>query len=323
MKPGLLLFLFCLLIMKLHAQCPNNTWNPPLKTDSLDFDHPSLHIRYQIDTSLAGNCWQIGTVSKLGLLPAFSPAKALQTDTTQPYPVNQVAAFYCWPDSQFNGFYNFASLSFRHHYDVDSLKDSLLVQFSIDSGKHWLDPPAFIDSAQALGFFGFVMDYQGIRWDSLHPNYSHKILFTGSDTGWTQVSICFTFLAFKPARIIDSARYAVRFLMISDSVQQNKPGWEIDDIHFLQPGVVGAVSDYSILPVSIYPMPSASGEFSIDTGIPDFKGLLTIWDPSGRYTKSFNVENHFSIAELPDGLYFFSLNDEIHHKQREGKLLKY
>jgi hypothetical protein len=228
-----------------------------------------------------------------------------------------------WPDSAFNNGFHLASVSFWHHYEVDSLTDSLLVQMSIDSGKTWLDPMDFVDSAVALGYNGFMVSYDGIRYDNLHPNTTKKILFTGSDTSWTKVSICFTYLVFKPSRQLDSSYFGIRFLLKSDSMQLNKPGWIIDNLKLYPPGVVGGVEDIGKETLTLYPMPSASGEFHIANLSTCEEGEIQIYDLTGRWKKTIALHPAFSISELSDGIYFYKIITAFPNRAFSGKLIKY
>ncbi len=305
------------------AQCPNNPWLPPLFSDSLDFEHVSNHVRYHIDTSMVNNVWRIGAVSKAGFPQPLSPVNALQTDTLIPYPVLNESAVMFWPDSAFNSGFHLASVSFWHHYDVDSLTDSLLVQLSIDSGKTWLNPTDFVDSAVALGYNGFMISYDGIRYDNLHPYTTEKIVFTGSDTLWTKVSICFTYMVLKPARQLDSSYFGIRFLLKSDTVQLNKPGWIIDDLKLYPPGVVGGLDDVGKKSLSLYPMPSASGEFHLANLPPYEKGEVRIYDMTGQCLNTVKLATTISIAEMADGIYFYKVFSEGSIQYTGGKLMKY
>lgn len=322
MKKYLLLFSHLFIVFNVFAQCPNNPWSPPLESFGNNFDHDTMHVHYKIDSSLVNNVWQIGGISKPGFPAPHSPVNALQTDTLNPYPTNNVSAVDFWNDSSFWFLSPVASISFWHHYEVDSLTDSLLVQFTIDSGAHWLNPDPFRDSVIAKGMNGFQISYEGIRNNSLHPYTSKKIVFTGSDTAWTQVSICFTFLAINPPRKLDSSAYGVRFLMKSDSVQQNKPGWAIDDVRFIRPGIVGAVNDLAQLRLSIFPVPSKSGEFNIEYPFDFVKGSLDIYDMLGHKMKTLPLSNRISIAEFPDGIYYYKASFVDHEGSLNGKLIK-
>lgn len=322
MKKYLLLFSQLFIAFNLFAQCPNNPWLPALEFVNNNFDSDTLHVHYKIDTSLVNNVWQVGAISKPGFPTAHSPVNALQTDTLNPYPINNLSAVDFWKDTNFFFMTPLASVSFWHHYEVDSLTDSLIVQFTIDSGAHWLDPEPFRDSVTAFGIIGFQILYEGIRSNNLHPYTSKKILFTGSDTSWTQVNICFTFLAINPPRKLDSSAYGVRFLMKTDSVQLNKPGWAIDDVRFMRPGIVGAVNDLLQLKLSIFPIPSKSGEFNIKYPFDYVKGHMDIFDMLGHRMKTLPLSENISIADLPDGIYYYKATFMDHEGSMNGKLIK-
>lgn len=97
----------------------------------------------------------MGAVTKSGFLASQYGGKAIQTDTLNPYPINNTSVFYVWKDtSYYNGFPDttLSSLIFWHYYDVDSLSDSCLVQITTDSGLTWKNYNEYNGSG-SLAFF--------------------------------------------------------------------------------------------------------------------------------------------------------------------------
>ncbi len=126
-----------------HCFCGNTIGSfGPYLIDSCDFDTSNTNnLFFEVDTTLPNNLWQVGTVTKLGFPMANFGNRAIQTDTVNTYDTNNISAFNIWTNSiyyvptQDSVF----SINFWHYYNVDSLQDTCMVQYTLDSGLTWLN----------------------------------------------------------------------------------------------------------------------------------------------------------------------------------------
>src|ERR1041385_3814523 len=103
-----------------------------------DFD-TSTSLPWSIDTTLAGNLWQVGPPQKIIFDSAYSAPNVMVTDTINPYPVNNRSSFSIKvTNAMVFNFWNFIFLivDFTHKYDTDSLHDGCFIELSLD-GVQW------------------------------------------------------------------------------------------------------------------------------------------------------------------------------------------
>ena len=189
--------------------------------DTIRFENDYSNIL--IDTSQA-NVWQIGAPQKVLFHEAYSPSKAMVTDTLNPYPTNNLSYFQLMVTQlnlPFPMFPMSIFLEFQHKIDTDSLRDGGYVTVSYDHGLTWenvisSNPP----------FFGFYMNTNiYTQNDSLINGMSG---FSGTDTTWKTSTIGWPLMGVKSNAQYDTILF--RFNFVSDSIQTNKEGWMIDNI---------------------------------------------------------------------------------------------
>ncbi len=323
MKKGFCLFVFVLFTGTCFAQItgicdgPANNYIDPI--DSTNFSGvstPRFHL--EIDTSLVGNLWQIGGVTKPGFPSSTYGGQAIQTDTINSYDTNNTSAFMVWTDSIYNqGGWgtvdSIHSLTFWHYYDVDSTGDSCLVQMTLDSGRTWINFSEYAHLAMQL-----LYDYSIPSVFS--PLNTGKFLWSGRSQGWQKVKICFHYpRPFKPARGIGQV-FGFRFLFKSDSIQTNKPGWIIDKINFFSPISPLGVNDFEKSSLRIYPNPSLDGKFIIDFPVNHVTGKFYVYDLLGRNVKTVPLTEHVDLSDLQSGLYSYKALFEKTNQWYSGKV---
>jgi len=280
------------------SNCTGGNFFPPL-IDSFYFDsNTPTYGRLVIDTSFPGNIWQIGAVQKTGFNGALSGTNALQTDTLNPYPVNNESAAVLYIDtvSFLNG--ETFSLTFWHYYDTDTLADSCVLQYTSDSGKTWVNT----GSIQGAYFYysGSLNNY------SMNFGWPQTMLWTGKSNGWLKESLCVNYAARKGLALPKS--FGFRFLFKSDSVETNKPGWMVDNLLLRQPQLSGiSVKDVNKKQGLLYPNPSASGIFRIDYPERHVQGTIEVFNNYGQLVKQEALSGTINLTDLPKGFYHYRI----------------
>ncbi|HTN47460.1 MAG TPA: T9SS type A sorting domain-containing protein [Flavipsychrobacter sp.] len=309
MKNSILVLLFLVCSWKLYARSspdstcyilPFGNGNYPL--DTLHFEsNISVYLKLIIDTSFPGNIWQVGTVQKTGFPGAFSGTHTLQTDTLNSYPIGNESAAIVYIDSNVSTFAgNFASLSFWHYYDVDSLSDSCILQVSADSGKTWNH--ALNSGWQLLYYNGSLNNYSGHSWTS------GSLFWSGKSAGWTKETICGEIYLVKG--MILPRLYGFRFLFKSDSTETNKPGWMIDNIVSRTSVIYNSVEEKNLSQQLLYPNPSHNGIYEIDYPSQYVTGVIQLYNSFGQLVKSQPLRKQIDISQLPRGMYYYKIRFE-------------
>lgn len=189
--------------------------------DTIRFENDNAFI--SLDT-IQNNIWQIGEPQKNIFNAAYSPSRAILTDTIQSYSNNNHSYFQVMVTQQNLPFPIFPLsifLEFKHKINSDSLKDGGYITVSYNKGATWenvinSNPP----------FFGFYMNTNIYSQnDSL---INGQVGFSGTDTTWKTTNIGWPLMGVKSSAQYDTILF--RFNFISDSIQTNKDGWMIDDI---------------------------------------------------------------------------------------------
>jgi len=171
-------------------------------------------IIIKLDT-LSTNIWQIGKPQKTIFHKASTVPNVIVTDTIHYYPVNNVSRFtfdFTSPVS-----YGVLALQWMQKLDMDKHKDGGIIEFSSDSGHTWVN--IFNNHTTIMNFYG----YQPANADTLTT--SGEYAFSGTDTTWRNVWVCFNYA------YLQTHQYTkFRFTLKSDSVNNNKEGWMIDNM---------------------------------------------------------------------------------------------
>ena len=201
-----ILFVFC--NVSLHAQTLKQYFDGEDKSPE-----NSLLINLSPE---AANVWQIGKPSKKFFSRASTFANALITDTIKPYPVNVDASFSfkLVPQNYSNGI---LALQWKQKLDLDPGKDGGIIEYSTDGGSSWTN---VFDNPYVYNFYGF-------NESNKQTLPSGKVAFSGTDTTWKDIWLCFDLAWMKTMNKTD---FEFRFTLKSDDVQNDRDGWMIDNL---------------------------------------------------------------------------------------------
>lgn len=290
--------------------------------------NPNFDIQIESTTN---NIWQKGKTLKFGTTNARDTSCAIFTDSLNPYPINNYSAFHFMFPKNYGqwGFaqqYNYY-LKFWHKFDTDSLLDGCWLEFSNDSGMTWHK----VDSLN----FGFPNNYFNNGWNacnlytnniaSVTPAFVDTLLdgtkaWSGNSNGWRYTSLWIN-MAFpiKPGR--SGGLNAIRFVFKSDSINNNKQGWIIDDFAAGWVETWGAVNDISLFnQLPIYPNPSTNGIFNISFPSSFVKGTMQVFNINGQKIKDEILRKEIDLKNQPNGLYYYKAFFD--HKVYSGILNK-
>jgi len=171
-------------------------------------------VNVQIDTS-SSNVWQIGIPNKVIFDSASTYPNALVTDTAGFYPANNVSSLQVKVVNNFGSWGIFA-LQWLQKLDMDSYEDGGLVEFTIDNGTTWQN---VVNNPYVYNFYGFDLA-------NLVQLNSGEDAFSGTDSTWKDIWLCFDMSWMY--NFPDTLQF--RFTFKSDSIDNNKEGWMIDNM---------------------------------------------------------------------------------------------
>lgn len=252
------------------------------------------------DTSSA-NIWQIGTPQKVIFNSAATLPNAIVTDTINNYPVNNTSIFRIKMYNQFIA-WGVLAVQWKQKLDMDADYDGGIVEFSIDSGNTWQN--AF-NNPYVYNFYGF----QPANQDTLTTG---EYAFSGTDTTWRDIWLCFdlSWMSFNP----DTLHF--RFTLKSDSIDNNKEGWMIDNMlaHHTMIHTVKDVNQTSYL--NVYPNPANNiihieAEKLMEFHIIEHMELI---NPQGKVVEQWkNIPTRFwfDTGKYEDGIYLLKIKTNI------------
>ncbi|MEQ1734208.1 MAG: T9SS type A sorting domain-containing protein, partial [Bacteroidia bacterium] len=169
----------------------------------------------KIDSQNVSNIWQIGKPNKIIFNNASTLPNAIVTDTVNNYPVNNSSIFSFttagWGNSGILG------IQWKQKLDMTYKHDGGFVEFKMLKDSVWNN--AF-NNPYVYNFFGF----NTANFDTL---LTGEYAFTGKDTAWQDVWLCFNLSWMSSFNDTMEIRYHFK----SDSlVDSNREGWLIDNI---------------------------------------------------------------------------------------------
>ena len=172
-------------------------------------------IMIELDTSSA-NVWQIGKPQKIIFDSAATFPNVIVTDTLNNYPVNTTSSFQYQVSTNLAGPAGILALQWKQKLDFDRDRDGGMIEFSTDNGLTWIN--AF-NSPYVYNFYG----YDQSNADTL---ITGEYAFSGTDTTWRDIWLCFdiSWVSWMGDTI------TVRYTMLSDSIDNQKEGWMIDNM---------------------------------------------------------------------------------------------
>jgi len=262
-----------------------------------------------IDTSNHENIWQIGKPDKMFFDSAWSSPTAIVTDTIKHYPVNNHSTFQINLKKPWYFSYRYWSevtLNFFHKFDIDTLHDGGYIDVSYDGGKTFtniIDDNYYnVRLSDNLNLFGDTIT-GGIH--AISGNSKNNI--HADKNGWIYSQIAF-FWEEENWDKIDSM--IIRFNFVSDSIDNSKEGWLIDDIFLI-------VNDFYSIGINnnrannnkltVFPNPAVN---FITVKSPETIESLEIYSLEGMlvYNRHIHSKNkNINIETIPKGLYLIKV----------------
>lgn len=169
----------------------------------------------EVDTN-AWDIWQVGPPQKNYFDAANTVPNVLITDTIDYLPDSTTSSFSFTLYS--NTLYANAimAIEWNQKLDLDTNTEMGLIEYSKDAGNTWIN--VFTDP-NVYNFYGYNSGNTGAH------HISGEEGFTGTDTQWKNVWLCFfTQTAFHPA---DSVIF--KYTVKTDTAEHNSEGWMIDN----------------------------------------------------------------------------------------------
>ncbi|MFK7968940.1 MAG: T9SS type A sorting domain-containing protein [Bacteroidia bacterium] len=257
-----------------------------------------------IPDSSVGNIWQIGPPQKAIMNRAFSLPNALLTDTINTLSANDSSRFYV--TGLQNSLYFVAAVRWAQILDYEEEMEGGMIEFSGNSGREWRN---IFGSPYVYNLFGFNLN----NVDTL-PN--GELGFTGTDSTWKDIWLCFdgSWLSLQ-------SEFLLRFTSYSDTISHSSEGWALDNLAITQTFVHTINGEKPKAYMSVYPNPSSSGIFQIETQrVNEFHIIetLEVHDAQGRLIQSHRevpIKFYVDLKEFPDGIYTISAKTNLREKQ--------
>ena len=300
--------------LRLFAQINYERWL------EIDFEADTFDQYISFDTS-ANNIWQIGTPQKTFINSGLWDSKrCIITDTVNNYPKNNYSAFTIsvhWPKiEEINS--PIIVFSFYHKFDTDSAMDGGKIEVSFD-GQDWYD--LFWDLYELVGY------YEGgghWYWDI---NDTVKSLnsagFSGNISTWEKTIPKDAWenldLVFDYPYDYDTVSFYLKFVFASDSIDNNKEGWAIDNIgiYYLDKPELDNNEIHYDESYILYPNP-ADRYINLQIGESLFQSEVSykIINARGQVIEEKSIDNFqddllkINLNNYKPGIYFLKLSDK-------------
>jgi hypothetical protein len=264
-------------------------------------------------TTNPNNIWQIGTPQKTIFDSGYMTSRAMLTDSTSNYPVNDTSVFYLVqpviyyaPGGSVSGGMN-TELSFYFKTDSDSLNDFGTLEASRDSGVTWVN----VRNNPSM----YCMIHDLTTWDIYAADTG---AFTGESNGWFLFTVNSGGWGYTGS-LVDTITY--RFTFISDSVETNQEGWMIDWINYNQ--YLFSIDEFqrNDFRSSIFPNPASTEvKFSFER---NSEVTLTILNTLGQVLLEYdnlNSNERVDLSSISSDIYFYTLVDR-ENKTSSGRLI--
>lgn len=279
-------------------------------SDTLNMEQP---LDYLAIEQTLGNVWQVGVPQKDYLDSAWSAPKVIMTDTTEFYPANNRSVFIIKLEQAVLGHPPVNTyFSFRHKFDTDTLADFGRVEVSYDGGDSWqllgTDTSYDVLHQRSVPLVG---SYAGI------PDSAHH--YSGRSPGWYQENFQWLWYLPRAADVYWPDSIWIRFVFESDSIDEEKEGWMVDDI-IIRSDFYTGINDLSdTIEHRIFPVPvndqlnvhfSVAGEYE-----------MAVFDMSGKLLEAhaFSGERaQWSTVNYPVGRYIYRIVDVENARSSSG-----
>lgn len=252
----------------------------------------------QIDTA-ESIVWQIGPPQKLSFDRAATLPNAIVTDTINNYPPNNTSRFSFGLAQWFS--WGILAIRWKQKLDMDRGYDGGIIEFSTDTGNTWQN---VFNNPYVYNFYGFDPANQ----DTL---ITGDYAFSGTDSTWKDIWFC---LDQSWMSTFDSLIF--RFTLKSDSVDNHKEGWLIDNmvVHNSIRHTVNEVAQEKYMTVTPNP---TTGRLNIATKkMNEFNIIekIELVNVEGRIVQEWNASPtkfYVDIGNHPNGIYFLNVFTNI------------
>jgi hypothetical protein len=256
----------------------------------------SLIIRF--DTS-GSNLWQIGRPQKIIFDSSATLPNAIVTDTVNIYPINNTSSFNFTVVPWIN--WGLLAVQWKEKLDMDLHHDGGIIEYSVDAGQTWSN---VFNNPGVYNFYGYLPQNQ----DTL---LTGEYALSGTDSSWRDVWFC---VDMSWIGLQDSIM--LRFTFKSDSIDNNKEGWMIDNmmahVSLMHPVKETDKKDY----MSVYPNPTKDILNIEMEKIQDFHIIeeMQFIDPSGKIVaewKNIPTKFWFDTKKYAAGLYYLKVKTNL------------
>ncbi len=299
------IILISILLISIHsfAQVVDVIW------DTITFEEPYTYL--EIDTA-SQNLWQIGEPNKVFFSSAYSIPNAIVTDTINFYPINNNSSFDI-KIGAFNYYWYFPfsiCLEIKHKVDTDTLKDGGYISVSYDEGLTW------INIIQDTSDFWDATPFNDFNCTNLYTDndtlYNGEFGFSGLSNYWITTTFGWAVFPVKNVLEFPGDTMIVRFNFVSDTSENSKEGWMIDNIKLYSIDLGGSINEQSFLNFQIKPNPlneCARVEIGYYREV-----QLSIYTVEGKLVKKRKYYNNQDITikrdNLKTGIYFIVLRTD-------------
>ena len=257
-------------------------------------------IIIELDSS-SSNIWQIGRPQKTIFDSAATLPNVIITDSINSYPVNNTSSFTFYVTSEWFSM-GILALQWKQKLDLEKKQDGGIIEYSMDKGSTWEN---VFNNPYVYNFYGYNVDNQ----DTLqNGNYA----FSGTDTIWRDIWLCF-----ENSFLSTSDTVLFRFSLESDSIDNFKEGWMIDNLLVHITTIHGSINDQKQENyLNIYPNPTNDVLYIEAEKIDGFHIIecMELINMEGkvieRYEKS-PTKFYINIGHLNSGLYYLKINTNI------------
>lgn len=291
------LYSFCLLLVAFICKSSGQNFYQYFDGEDTVFQNS---VNVILDTS-ANNIWQIGKPQKIIFDSASTFPNAIVTDTINFYPVNNVSRFRINVLDEYTSYGVFA-LQWNQKLDLDSNYDGALLEFSVDNGVTWEN--AFNNP--------YVYNFYGYNEENVDTLVTGEFVFSGTDSIWRNIWFCFdlSWMDMLP----DTFNF--RFSLLSDSVNNNREGWLIDNFlaNITQYHTVKDVVQSNYL--NIYPNPTNDIIYIEAEKLMEFHIIehMELINAQGEIVEVWNnlpTKFWFDTKIFPAGFYFLKIKTNI------------
>ena len=183
--------------------------------------------------------------------------------------------------------------------DLDTSFDGAIVEYSTDSGSTWQN---VFNNPYVYNFYGF----DTTTADSL---VTGDYAFSGTDSVWRDIWLCFDY-----SFLWNLDTFTLRYRLVSDSVDNQKEGWMIDNFRFHYTWIhTAAKNPEEVKKMKVYPT-NTTGLVNIEgPKLQEFHIIrnMQLISADGRLVREYGVSPvkfYINISDLPDGVYYLKVN---------------